>query len=69
MADKYSLSNSQMALAWLTSQKGVVVVSTTHDEKHLMQNLKAVDTKIEGEDIERLRNEFPIKHPDKVWIR
>jgi diketogulonate reductase-like aldo/keto reductase len=68
MAEKYSLTNSQMALAWLTSQ-GAIVVATTHDEEHLLQNLKAVDTQIENDDIERLRREFPIKHPDKVWIR
>jgi diketogulonate reductase-like aldo/keto reductase len=69
MAEKYSLTKSQIALAWLTSQEGIIVVATTHEEKHLLQNLKAVDTKLELEDIERLRKQFPIKHPDKVWIR
>jgi diketogulonate reductase-like aldo/keto reductase len=69
LAKKYSLTNSQLALSWLTSQQGVVVVATTHKKEHLQQNLKAVETKIEDKDIERLRNEFPIKTLDKNWIR
>lgn len=69
LAQKYSLTNSQLALAWLTSQSGVVVVATTHKKEHLLQNLKAVETKITDEDVERLRNEFPVKVSDKKWIR
>ncbi len=69
LAQKYSLTNSQLALAWLTSQEGVVVVATTHKKEHLLQNLKAVETRITDEDIERLRKEFPVKVSNKKWIR
>lgn len=69
LAKKYSLTNSQLALAWLTSQEGVVVVATTHKEGHLLQNLDAVNIQLEGSDIEKLRQEFPRKTLDKKWIR
>lgn len=69
MTTKYSLTNSQLALACLTSQKGVVVVATTHNKTHLSQNLKAVDVQIEEKDIEMLRKKLPKKTLDKNWIR
>lgn len=69
IAEKYSMTKSQLALAWLISQSGVVVVSTTHQEQHLQENLEAVNTKIDLEDVERLRKEFPIKNLEKMWLR
>ena len=69
MADKYRASQSQIALSWLTSQDGVILVTTTHDKKHLEQNLDAVDIQLEQEDVERLRNKFPAKKLEKNWIR
>lgn len=69
LANKYSLTNSQLALAWLTSQEGVVVVATTHKKEHLLQNLDAVNIQLEASDIEKLRQKFPRKTLDKKWIR
>ncbi len=69
IAEKYSLTNSQLALAWLTSQQGVVVVTTTHKEEHLLQNLEAMNIQLENEDIEKLRRDFPTRTLDKMWIR
>ncbi len=69
LANKYSLTNSQLALAWLTSQEGVVVVATTHKKEHLLQNLDAVNIQLEVDDTEKLRQKFPRKTLDKKWIR
>lgn len=69
MAEKYQASQSQIALSWLTSQQGVVIVTTTHSQKHLEQNLEAVDIQMEQDDIEKLRSEFSTKKLEKNWIR
>lgn len=69
LAKKYSLTSAQLALSWLTSQNGVVLVCTTHNQKHLRLNLEAMHVTIEKEDIETLRSEFPRKKLDKIRIR
>ena len=69
IAEKYQASQSQIALSWLTSQRGVVIVTTTHSQKHLEENLEAVDIQMEQEDIEKLRSEFSVKKLEKNWIR
>lgn len=69
MAEKYKASQSQIALSWLMSQNGVVIVTTTHSQKHLEQNLEAVDIQMEQDDIEKLRSEFSAKKLEKNWIR
>lgn len=68
-ATKYGMTNAQTALSWLSSQQGVVVIATTHDEQHLNENLKAIETKMDTEDIELLRSKFPVKTLEKNWIR
>jgi diketogulonate reductase-like aldo/keto reductase len=69
LAKKYSVLPSQIALSWLTSQDGVVIVTTTHNQEHLNQNLKAVQLQLKPDDIEELRSNFPKKKLDKNWIR
>lgn len=69
VAKKYATSPSQVALSWLTSQRGIVVVATTHDKKHLEENLQATELKLDNEDIEKLRELFPIKKLDKQHLR
>lgn len=69
IAKKYAVSPSQIALSWLTSQEGIVVVATTHNNKHLDENLRATELKLDKEDIEKLRRSFPIKKLDRMWIR
>lgn len=69
LAKKYSVSPAQIALAWLTSQKGIVVVCTTHDKNHLRHNLEAMKIQLEATEIEELRSNFPIKKIEKGWLR
>jgi diketogulonate reductase-like aldo/keto reductase len=59
MCKKYNKLPVQIAINWLISQDHVVTLSKTTNRKHLMENLGAVDWKMQEADIERLRNEFP----------
>ena len=59
----------QLAIAWLTSQEGVIIVPTTHNKQHLLSNIAAIKVTIKDEDIEKLRKEFNIKTPTKTYIR
>lgn len=59
LAKKYHKTTAQIAINWLTSQDNVVTLSKTRDIEHLKENLGAVDWKMDKEDIEKLRNNFP----------
>ncbi len=69
IAEKYVVSPTQVALSWLTSQEGITVVATTHDKRHLDENLLSTELMLDEEDIEKLRKSFPIKKLDKLWIK
>ncbi len=69
LSEKYSLTKAQIALSWLTSQKNIIVVCTTHNEKHLQENLEAIKTKISNEDVKKLTDKFPTRKVDKIFIR
>ncbi len=69
IAKKHSVLPAQIALSWLTSQKEVIIVTTTHSKEHLEKNIQATQLKLDSEDIEKLRKSFPAKKLDKQWIR
>ncbi len=59
MCQKYNKTPAQIAINWLICQDNVVTLSKMGDPKHIEENLGAIDWKMEKEDIERLRKEFP----------
>lgn len=59
MCKKYDKTPAQIAINWLTSQKNVVTLSKMSNQKHLEENLGALEWKMEDDDIEKLRNDFP----------
>lgn len=59
LAKKYNKSPAQMAINWLISQDHVVTMSKTSSSGHLEENLGAFGWKMEAEDVERLRDEYP----------
>lgn len=59
MCEKYHKKPSQIAINWLVSQPNVVTISKMSDEKHLQDNIGALDFTMSPEDREKLRNEFP----------
>ncbi len=58
LAGKYLKTQSQIALNWLISKKGIVVVTKASKIEHLKENLGAIGWKLSQEDIERLNKGF-----------
>lgn len=54
IAEKTSASPSQVALAWLIAQAGVVAIPMSLDPRHLEQNLQAVELELAPEDMQKL---------------
>lgn len=61
LCKKYNKTPSQIALNWLISQKNVITLTKTGNIKHLEENLDAVNWNMSDEDIELLRNDYPIQ--------
>lgn len=59
MAEKYQKTPAQIAINWLISQKNVVTISKMRSPEHLQNNLGATNWKMEQEDVEYLRKNFP----------
>src|SRR4030042_3176480 len=58
MAEKYSLSSTQLVLSWLTRQEGTMVVMRTSNEQHLLENAKIGDLMLAPEDIDAISSIF-----------
>ncbi|MCZ7623508.1 putative 2,5-didehydrogluconate reductase (2-dehydro-D-gluconate-forming) [Candidatus Kuenenia stuttgartiensis] len=58
LADKYHKTQAQIAINWLISKKGIVVISKSTKVEHLEKNLGAIGWKLRQEDTDRLNNEF-----------
>ncbi len=56
---KYSKTPAQIAVNWLASQENVVTIAKMADERHLIENLAAVNWKMDEADVELLREKFP----------
>jgi len=59
LEEKYGVSASTIALAWLMSQNGVTTISMSRSPEHLEENIAASNLKLTGDEIEYLRSEFP----------
>ena len=58
LAKKYNKAQSQIAINWLISKKGIVTITKSTKFEHLKENLDAIGWKLQQEDIDRLNNEF-----------
>lgn len=54
----HNISTSQLALAWLCEQKQVVTLVKTSNPAHLQENIAALETKLNTDEIELLRHEY-----------
>ena len=61
---KYALSLHQLGLAWLISQDPVAAVTAMRNPAHIPENLKALDVRLSGEEIELLRSGYP----DRTYV-
>lgn len=58
LVKKYNRTQSQIAINWLISKKGIVTITKSTKLEHLKENLGAIGWKLKQEDIDRLNNEF-----------
>ena len=58
LVKKYNRTQSQIAINWLISKKGIVTITKSTKVEHLKENLGAIGWKLKQEDIDRLNNEF-----------
>ena len=59
MGAKYHKSVAQVAINWLVSQKNVIAISKMRRKEHLIDNLGALSWRMDSNDVEKLRADFP----------
>jgi aryl-alcohol dehydrogenase-like predicted oxidoreductase len=60
MAKEKNVTPAQLALAWLLAQgEDIIPIPSNKSRKHLEENLKAIDIKLDKEDLARLDRLFP----------
>ena len=60
IAKNHGKSRSQVALNWLLTKDGVIVIPKAIDKAHVRENANAVGWKLDSEEIKRLETTFPI---------
>lgn len=61
MAKEKGATPSQLALAWVMAQgEDIIPIPSSKSRRHLEENIKALEIKLDKEDIERLAAIFPI---------
>ena len=58
-ASSRSLTPAQIALAWLLAQEGVIAIPKAGTPKHVEENRKAMDVKLDVDDLRELDRLFP----------
>ena len=58
LVKKYNRTQSQIAINWLISKKGIVTITKSTKVEHLKENLGAIGWKLQQEDVDRLNNSF-----------
>ncbi len=61
MAKKYNKTQSQIALKWLISKKGVITMMKALKPEHILNSIDLFDWEITQEDLDKLSREFPIQ--------
>jgi diketogulonate reductase-like aldo/keto reductase len=59
IAKHHDGTTSQIALAWVLRQPGVIVIPKASNEKHVRDNGRSIDIKLTKEDLADLDREFP----------
>ena len=54
VADKHSVSEAQVSLAWLMQKDNVVVIPKATSEDHIQDNYEAQDLKLDEEDVQKI---------------
>jgi diketogulonate reductase-like aldo/keto reductase len=59
IAKRHERTTSQIALAWVLRQLGVIAIPKASNEKHVRDNARSIDIKLTDEDLAELDREFP----------
>jgi diketogulonate reductase-like aldo/keto reductase len=59
IAKHHGGTTSQIALAWVLRQPGVIVIPKASNEEHVRDNARSIDIKLNKEDLADLDREFP----------
>jgi diketogulonate reductase-like aldo/keto reductase len=59
IAKRHGATTSQIALAWVLRQPGVIAIPKASNEKHVRDNARSVQVKLTREDFAELDREFP----------
>jgi Aldo/keto reductases, related to diketogulonate reductase len=59
IAKRHDATTSQIALAWVLRQAGVIAIPKASSEKHVRDNTRSINIKLTREDLAELDREFP----------
>ena len=59
IAERHAASTSQIALAWVLRQPGMIAIPKASKEKHVREDAQSVEIKLSKEDLADLDREFP----------
>jgi diketogulonate reductase-like aldo/keto reductase len=59
VAKRHERTTSQIALAWVLCQSGVIAIPKASNEKHVRDNARSIEIKLTSEDFADLDREFP----------
>ena len=59
IAERHDATTSQIALAWVLRQPGVIAIPKASNEKHVRENARSIEIKLTSEDFTELDREFP----------
>jgi diketogulonate reductase-like aldo/keto reductase len=59
VAERHGATTSQVALAWVLRQPGMIAIPKASNEKHVRDNARSIEIKLTGEDFAQLDREFP----------
>jgi diketogulonate reductase-like aldo/keto reductase len=65
IAERHGATTSQIALAWVLRQPGLLAIPKASNEKHVRENVRSIEIKLTSEDFAKLDSEFPVPKSKK----
>ena len=59
IAERHGTTTSQIAIAWVLRQPGMIAIPKASNEEHVRDNARSIDIKLTKEDLAELDKEFP----------
>jgi diketogulonate reductase-like aldo/keto reductase len=66
IAKRHDATTSQIALAWVLRQPGVIAIPKASKEKHVRDNARSIEIKLTNDDLADLDREFPMPKSKKT---